>query len=236
MTKVVIKPIHRTTLSEAAFENLIGHVVNGDWKAGDRIPAERDLSQQLGIGRPSLREALKALELLGVIESRVGDGTFVCPRTEFLSRPLLWAIAGTDQSEMQELTEARLVMEEAVAGFAAERGTDEELQRIQEAHWKMREAMDDPQRSTDADMAFHAAISAAAHNPILQHAVELLRNLIRPWILTTHKEPGTVATVKEEHEHIVAMILSRSSALARQAMRRHMDISSRNVVDVVDQS
>src|SRR5213082_1790216 len=82
-----IAPLARTTLTASAFEQLISYVVNGAWKAGDRIPPERELCQQLGIARTSLREALKAMELIGMLDSRVGDGTFVCPRSEFLSRP-----------------------------------------------------------------------------------------------------------------------------------------------------
>ncbi len=83
-----VTPITRTTLTESTFDQLISYVVKGEWKAGDRIPPERELCQQLGIARTSLREALKAMELVGMLDSRVGDGTFVCPRSEFLSRPL----------------------------------------------------------------------------------------------------------------------------------------------------
>src|SRR6185437_12069399 len=118
----------RTTLTASAFEQLIANVVNGRWKAGDRIPAERELCQQLGIARTSLREALKAMELVGMLDSRVGDGTFVCPRSEFLSRPLLWAFTGTDHEELQEIMEARTIIEESLAGLAATRGTAEEIE------------------------------------------------------------------------------------------------------------
>jgi GntR family transcriptional repressor for pyruvate dehydrogenase complex len=231
--QVLLKPIQRTTLSEALFEKLVGHVVNGDWKPGDRIPAERELSQQLGIGRASLREALKALELLGIIESRVGDGTFVCPRSDFMARPLLWAIAGTDQSELQDLIDARLAMEEAVAGFAAERATSEDVQRIQEAHIEMRDHLHEAQLSVEGDMRFHAALSAAAHNQILQHAVELLRNLMKPWIVMKHKIPGAAARSYEQHERVIAAILNRSSAQAREAMRSHIASAGRVVIEEV---
>src|SRR5215467_6379588 len=83
-----VTPLSRTTLTTAAFEQLISNVVNGTWKTGERLPPERDLCRQLGIARTSLREALKAMELVGMLNSRVGDGTFVCPRSEFLARPL----------------------------------------------------------------------------------------------------------------------------------------------------
>src|SRR6202789_65314 len=125
-----VTPIAHTTLTAAAFEQLISYVVNGDWKAGDRIPPERELCQQLGIARTSLREALKAMELVGMLDSRVGDGTFVCPRSEFLSRPLLWAFTGSDHEELRDIMEARAVVEETLAALAAKRGSAEEIAAI----------------------------------------------------------------------------------------------------------
>src|SRR5919202_1267972 len=130
-------PLARTTLTASAFEQLISYVVNGDWKAGDRIPPERELCQQLGIARTSLREALKAMELIGMLDSRVGDGTFVCARSEFLSRPLLWALTGTDHAELRDIMEARLFLEQDLAGLAAERASESEIAAIGEAVKKM---------------------------------------------------------------------------------------------------
>src|ERR1700759_2267182 len=112
-----VTPIAHTTLTAAAFEQLISYVVKGDWKAGDRIPPERELCQQFGVARTSLREALKAMELIGMLDSRVGDGTFVCPRSEFLSRPLLWSFTGTDTAELRDILEAREGLEQDVCGL-----------------------------------------------------------------------------------------------------------------------
>src|SRR5260370_32387115 len=126
-----VTPIVRNTLSGAVFEQLISFIVTDQWKAGDRIPPERDLCVALGIARTSLREALKAMELVGMLDSRVGDGTFVCPRSEFLARPMLWAFTGTDHEELVEIMEARTVVEEALAGLAAERASAEESSAIE---------------------------------------------------------------------------------------------------------
>jgi GntR family transcriptional repressor for pyruvate dehydrogenase complex len=234
MAQILLKPIPRTTLSEALFEKLVGHVVNGDWKAGDRIPSERELSEQLGIGRASLREALKALELLGMVESRVGDGTFVCPRSDFLSRPLLWAITGADRSELRELMEARLVLEENIAAFAAERATAEELRKIKAAIEEMRAHLDDPAGSLEADMRFHVAIAEAAHNSILSNADQLARNLVAQWILLKHKIPGAAARSLGHHERIYDALRHRDPAAARKEMRNHIALSGRIVIELVD--
>ena len=106
-----LTPVTRSTLTSDIFQKLAGHLMRGDWREGDKIPAERDLCQRLDVGRASLREALKALELMGLIETRLGDGTYVRKRSEFFARPLLWAIASGSNAEARELSEARELIE-----------------------------------------------------------------------------------------------------------------------------
>ena len=226
----VVTPIVRITLTASAFEKLISHVVNGDWKAGDRIPPERELCQQLGIARTSLREALKAMELMGMLDSRVGDGTFVCPRSEFLSRPLLWAFTGTDHAELRDIMEARGFLERDLAGLAAERGTEEELDRIQDAVRAMKEGATRGKAIFEADLAFHLAIAEAAHNEVLRNAVQLLRNLMKQWILLKLTIPGVPAKVLKQHEAICKAIRMRDVEGARNAMWGHLE----NTIDLVE--
>ena len=226
-------PVLRTTLTAAAFEQLIRHVVKGNWPPGTRIPGERELCQQLGIARTSLREALKALELIGLLESRVGDGTFVCPRSEFLSRPLLWALTATDHAELREITEARMMIERDLAGLAAERGTPEELDAIAATVEDMRTALEHNVSIIDADMAFHLAIARAAHNEVLHNAVQLLRNLLKHLITLKLAIPGVPANVLRQHEVILNAINSRDAEAARDAMFVHLSSTSRLLQEYV---
>ena len=230
-----VTPIARTTLTATAFEQLISHVVKGNWRPGDRIPPERDLCQQLGIARTSLREALKAMELVGMLDSRVGDGTFVCPRSEFLSRPLLWAFTGSDQNELQDIMEARTIIEENLAGLAAKRGSEEKIAVIGEAVQMMRDAIARGDSILEADMAFHLAISAAAQNEVLRNAVQLLRNLTRQWIYLKLLIPNVPTTVLKHHDTIYRAILKRKPAAARTAMRRHLEETITLVTQVIKQ-
>jgi GntR family transcriptional repressor for pyruvate dehydrogenase complex len=226
--------IPRTTLSEAAFEKLVASLLHGAWKEGDRIPPERELCQKLGIGRASLREALKALELIGMLESKVGDGTFVCPRSEFLSRPLLWAITGTDRNELRDLVEARRLLEVDIAALAAERATDEEVQQIADAVEEFRRNVDVPAAALDADMKFHLAMARASHNEVLRNAVQLLRNLMKHWLLLKLKIPSAAAMVLQQHEAICSAVRYRDAALARSLMSEHLSQMGRLLIDVVD--
>ena len=230
-----VKPIERTTLAASTFEQLISYVVNGDWKAGDRIPPERELCQQLGIARTSLREALKAMELVGMLDSRVGDGTFVNPRSEFLARPLLWAFTGTDEAELSDVMEARVLLERDLAGMAAERGTEEEIAKIGDAVRAMKDSVASGTSTIEADMTFHLAIAQAAHNSVLQNAVQLLRNLMRQWIQLKLLIPNVPSRVLKQHKEIYEAIRTRDAEAARNAMRQHLDDTARLVTQVVQQ-
>jgi GntR family transcriptional repressor for pyruvate dehydrogenase complex len=234
-TLKLVTPIARTTLSEAAFEQLISNVVNGSWKAGDRIPPERQLCQQFGIARTSLREALKAMELVGMLDSRVGDGTFVCPRTEFLSRPLLWAFTGTDHTELHDIMEARTIVEENLAGLAAERGSVEDIAAIGQAVQAMRDSIARGDSILDADMSFHIAVATAAHNEVLRNSVQLLRNLMRQWIQYKLLMPDVSSTVLNRHVVIFRAISNHKPAAARMAMRRHLEETMKLVNQVMEQ-
>lgn len=229
------KLVERTTLAASAFEQLISYVVNGDWKAGDRIPPERELCQQLGIARTSLREALKAMELIGMLDSRVGDGTFVCPRSEFLARPLLWAFTGTDAAELHDIMEARMLLERDLAGLAAERGSEQEIAKIGDAVQAMRDSSLAGTSIMDSDMAFHLAVAEAAHNHVLQNAVQLLRNLMRQWIYLKLLIPNVPSRVLSQHEIIYAAIRKRDAEAARGAMYKHLKDTLLVLTQVVQQ-
>jgi GntR family transcriptional regulator, transcriptional repressor for pyruvate dehydrogenase complex len=232
-----IKPvtaIPRTTITEAAFEQLIANVVNGVWAAGDRLPPERDLCQQFGIARTSLREALKAMELVGMVDSRVGDGTFVCARSEFLSRPLLWAFTGTDHTELQDIMEARTIIEENLAGLAAERASKDEVAQIGVAIQQMRDSIAENSSILDADMSFHLAIANAAHNEVLKNAVQLLRNVTRQWLYYKVLIPNVAPVVLSRHKAIYRAIAARKPSAARSAMRKHLEETMQLVIQVVE--
>jgi GntR family transcriptional repressor for pyruvate dehydrogenase complex len=216
-------PIERTTLSAATFERLITNVVHGTWKAGQQIPTERVLCEQFGIARNSLREALKAMELIGMLESRVGEGTFVCPRSEFLSRPLLWAFTGTDHAELADLMEARALMEADLAGLAAARATPEELTRIEDTLHAMEQHIAGSETVLESDMAFHLYVGQAAHNEVLANAAQLLRNVLKYWIHLKLMIGRIPAQALERHREIYQAIRSRDVHASRALMQEHLD-------------
>jgi GntR family transcriptional repressor for pyruvate dehydrogenase complex len=217
-----LTPVTRTTLTGDICRKMVGHLIRGDWKPGERIPAERELCQRLGVGRASLREALKALEIMGMIETRLGDGTYVCQRSEFLARPLLWAIASSS-AETQELVEARRLIEVELAGLAAERATPEDLKRMGTFLDAMESGSTRLDEFLQADIDFHLAIGQAAHNSILMNALHLIRNLLQQWIGQALLVEGVAQRALEQHRAIFVAVAKQSGSGARTAMQSHLE-------------
>jgi GntR family transcriptional repressor for pyruvate dehydrogenase complex len=178
--------------------------------------------QRSKVGRASLREALKALEIMGMIETRLGDGTYVCKRSDFFSRPLLWAIASSSEADAGELVEARTLIEVELAGLAAERAIPENLKQIAEQLRNMEKAKKNPQDFVQADVNFHLAIGQAASSSILMNALHLIRNLLQQWILSAVVVKGVPEKACAQHERLLLAIEKQDSAAARKEMRNHL--------------
>jgi GntR family transcriptional regulator, transcriptional repressor for pyruvate dehydrogenase complex len=219
-----LKAVPRGNLTTDICRKMVDHLVNGDWLEGDRIPPERELCQKLGVGRSSLREAMKALEIIGIIEMRVGEGTFICHRSDFLSHPLLWAIAGSGVTEANELIEARKLIEVELAGLAADRSTPSDLQQIGIQMDAMEASLDSTSKFLEADIAFHLAIGQAGHNRVLLNSLHLIRNLMQQWVrISLEQHAGVANMALDQHRAIYLAVSKRNPAKAREAMQSHLD-------------
>ncbi len=217
-----LTPVVRTTLTADICRKMVGQLIRGTWAEGEKIPAERELCQKLGVGRASLREALKALEIMGMIETRLGDGTYVCKRSEFFSRPLLWAIASSSEADARELIEARMLIEVELAGLAAEHAKADNLKELAEHLEMMVKAKKDPQKFVQSDVNFHLAIGRAASNGILMNALQLIRNLLQQWILSAVAVEGVPGKACAQHKRVLLAITNKDSVAARKEMRKHL--------------
>jgi GntR family transcriptional regulator, transcriptional repressor for pyruvate dehydrogenase complex len=217
-----LTPVVRTTLTADICRKMVSQLIRGTWGEGEKIPAERELCQKLGVGRASLREALKALEIMGMIETRLGDGTYVCKRSDFFSRPLLWAIASSSEADARELVEARTLIEVELAGLAADHANAEHLKELGEQLERMTKAKNNPEEFVQADVGFHLAIGRAASNSILMNALHLIRNLLQQWILSAVSVKGVPEKACSQHKRILQAIKNKDGAAARKEMRKHL--------------
>jgi GntR family transcriptional repressor for pyruvate dehydrogenase complex len=217
-----LTPVVRTTLTADICRKMVSQLIRGTWSEGEKIPAERELCLKLGVGRASLREALKALEIMGMIETRLGDGTYVCKRSEFFSRPLLWAIASSSEADARELIEARTLIEVELAGLAAEHANPENLSELTAQLDRMIKAKKHAEEFVQADVNFHLAIGRAAANSILMNALHLIRNLLQQWILSAAHVSGVPEKACAQHKRILLAIRNKDGASARKEMRKHL--------------
>jgi DNA-binding FadR family transcriptional regulator len=130
--------------------------------------------------------------------------------------------------------EARAVVEETLAGLAAERGSAEEILAIKVTIAQMREDIAAESSILEADMSFHLAVATAAHNEVLRNAVQLLRNITRQWLKYKVQIPNVAATVLKRHEAVYRAIASRNPNAARLAMRKHLQETQQLVIQIVE--
>src|SRR5262245_20487197 len=219
---VELGPIKSTRIYEEIVRQVKQLIAEGRFKSGDRLPRERELAQKFVVSRTSVREARRALESLGLIEIRPGEGTFVREVSiDALVGPL--ALVMTSQREaIGELFEARRVLEPAIAALAASRATPEELQ-------EMRRILDDQAREIASgktglaqDAAFHAAIGTAAHNRAITRIVHALMDLLTQSREESLTIPGRPTRSHQDHLQILRAIERRDAAAAHQAMLDHV--------------
>jgi GntR family transcriptional regulator, transcriptional repressor for pyruvate dehydrogenase complex len=216
----------RTAKKVTAAELVIGRIraliEAGEVRSGDRLPPERDLARQLGVSRPSVRSGLKSLAAMGVVQIRQGAGTFITGGPPVLASEPLSFLAALHGFTRAQMFEARLVLEVAVAGLAAERAAPEKVMAISDETTEMFASLDAPGTFLDHDIRFHQAVAAASDNPILASLVEMVSKLF----YQLRRESIGPATDKkqaaEEHRLVYQAIRAHDADRAREAMANHL--------------
>lgn len=216
------KLVERPYLKLAASLNEL--VRQGEFSAGQRLPSERALSERFNVSRTSLREAIIALELQGVVEVRGGSGIYVCQTSGSLARLPLTQEPGPGPFE---LLRARCLIESEVAAAAATSRKDADLDRLFADLQAMRENIDDKVANETADVHFHLHIAEATGNSVLRRTVESLREQERGPLWTQIEQhfhsPALRQKSQEDHQRIFAAIVSGEADAARHAMRAHLE-------------
>lgn len=229
------KPVPRTSLSDAIVEQLTGLIAREVLKPGDRIPSEKSLCQQFGVGRTSVREALRSLSVMGILESHAGEGTFVSAnRDRYLERAFQWGLL-LDRKAVEELVETRLLLESHTAYLAARHATREDLEALARAVEGMEISIADYKRFLDHDLRFHLQIAKATKNRILGNLLSTIRGYLQNWVeglLSGDRAKNPAARAKlsiTQHKAILRALKKRRPDEARRAMRAHILSSSKDL-------
>ncbi|MBB5700798.1 DNA-binding FadR family transcriptional regulator [Ochrobactrum daejeonense] len=212
-------------------DRIRGLIEGGEFPVGSRLPAERELAHQLGVSRPSLREALIALEIAGSVEVRMGSGVYVSAETE---RRAVEQAVSFGESPL-EIMQARELIEGSVVVMACARMTPEALTELRATLDQMREIVDSGNKAIELDRQFHLLVAEQSGNSVL---VRVIRDLfderhspLTSQIRTRFEDGDTWALALAEHEMVYAALEARDPLRAQAAMRTHLERSKQRWMD-----
>jgi DNA-binding FadR family transcriptional regulator len=231
-----LKPISRTTVAAEVAEQLIATIKADGLKAGDKLPSERRLSEMLQVGRSSVREAMKTLEGMGVV-NRTTLGTIVCDPKSINEKLQL----DSRHTEIHEVIETRRLVEIQFAGLAAERANAKDIIKIE----KTLEGLDlseDLEIYSSRDIAFHKAIVEAGHNTVFSRVYQIITFLLfkthnyhsllyRYGVITDEELRKSRSTTLSEHKKILEAIKNHNAKAAKRAMTSHLNRVEESVLD-----
>jgi len=216
-----IDPIKREPIATQVARRLVEFILSGEVEPGTRMPSERQLAEAFGVGRSAMREALKALSLIGLIEVRQGDGTYLRKAdSALLPEVIEWGLLLGEQRTM-DLVEARQEIEVVIAGLAAKRRTEEDIADLREILSRMAHSPSLP-GFVDIDVQFHMRLADAAGNSVLRDIHSSVQALLRAWIARVLAAAGSTHPSYEEHVPIVEAVALGDVAAAQAAMAAHM--------------
>lgn len=223
------RPVERLSTASLVARQLVQQLGAEHFPVGARLPSERQLAQMLGVGRSTLREALTALELLGLVEVRPGSGSYLRSDSKQLLAQALELSLALGEPEVGDLVEVREHLELLAARLATERATKAQVENLRTYVDQMRAAGTDVDAFVEADIAFHLEIAGIAHNVVLQSLLTSLQSLLADWFERTLRVPGTMEATLTEHEAVFTAIEHGDPDAAEAAMATLMTAADKRV-------
>jgi GntR family transcriptional repressor for pyruvate dehydrogenase complex len=177
----LFSPIKSSKLSDEVYNQIVSLISSGKLKPGDKIPSERDLAADLKISRQSVREALSRSEIMGLIEVRQGEGSFILPSINKSLKPPLSIILEKEAERIFEFIEIRKLIEGWCAEKAANEATIEDLKNMEDILAKMKKVASKDKQWEELDLELHLSFAKATHNVIAVHVMEALKANFKPF-------------------------------------------------------
>lgn len=217
------KPMQRSSLADGLVERVAEMIRSGVYQPGDRLPAISEMARKFGVGHPTLREALKQLEVIGVVEIKHGSGVYVRKNGDVLlvSNPVFGGVVS--KKLMLDLIESRIVIETKSVALAARDATEEQLDRMAALLATAEEHLDDDLELSAANMGFHQEIANASGNTVLAQLQDVLTNFFQREQRVILDIYGGREKDHEEHLGILDALRRKDLELARQRMRAHLE-------------
>ncbi|GJM36829.1 MAG: transcriptional regulator [Acidimicrobiales bacterium] len=221
------------TVAVSVARRLLTHFTGGQIEPGTRLPPERQLASTLGVGRSAVREALAALDILGIVTVRPGSGTYLRgTASELLPETLSWGLMlGGDRTH--DLIEIRQGLEVQAARLAAVKATPENLDTLRSCVETMRAELPALEGFVEADFHFHRELGEASGNQVLRDLLQSVRSLLRVWADRIVRDQEDAQLALAEHEAVLAAIESGDEDAAGKAMDAHMVTAGQRLIRVV---
>jgi len=225
-----LQPVPRVSVKDTVIDRLLGLIKQQKLGLGDRLPTELELSEALGVGRSSVREAASSLTALGLLVRRSGDGTyFASDLSNLVLRPLKFRLI-LDPMQLKEGFEARRILEGEFAYLAAQRADREDLTRIDRTLAAMWEKASNAEETSERDFDFHMAIAGSAKNGVLFGVLNNIADLVMRTHITTVDRRGMRPQTMAKHEAIAEAIRKRAPDKARRLMIEHIESAARHAL------
>jgi GntR family transcriptional regulator, transcriptional repressor for pyruvate dehydrogenase complex len=225
--------VNKISISEDIAQQILDLISNGDLLPGQRLPSERELCKTFGAARSSLREALRCLSIIGVLNARVGEGTLVAiDGGKFLGKIMEWRLI-TERHDIENLLEVRIALEGTAAADVALRGSEEAIARLGALLAKMKTSLKDKKRFAELDLEFHVTLAKASGNSLLFDLVSMIRSQLVRGLAKVLLAPNAVPLSFQEHTAIVRAIERRDAEGAREAMHAHLGSALRRHKEAV---
>ncbi len=219
-----LQTVKRRRLHEDIVQQFHALIREGALKQGDRLPAERELAEQFQVSRSSVREAIRSLELQGLVVSRPGAGTFISTETLDSVVTLLASTLNAGTDVLRDAFEMRHLLEPPIAALAAQRATSAEVARLREILEEQQRQIDRGDTGVEADTDFHFALAAATHNAALIKVVSAVEDVLQHSRGQSLEEPGRRQRSLASHRRVLARVAAGDATGAQQAMAHHLAV------------
>ena len=221
--EVAFTAVRKTRVFEGIAQQIQRLIVDGTLKPGDRLPPERELAERFGVARSSVRDAIRTLELVGLVVPRHGEGTVVADVSpEAVVTPIA-SVLVRKRALIGELLDVRKMIEPALAARAAVRASDDEIARLEDVLRRQREKVLRGESTVEEDTEFHYLIALAAKNSVVKSVLDVLMGLLRETRALSLQTRGRPQRSLAGHRRVLEAIKRHDPAAAERAVRQHVE-------------
>lgn len=222
------------SLPEIAADNLLKYIIDNKFEIGDKIPNEFELAKHFGVGRSTIREAVRLLVSRNILVVKRGSGTFIADRTGISDDPLGLSFVENKYVLAKDLVDLRLILEPAIAAMAAMRATDEEIETIEKQCKKVEKLYMDSRNHIYEDVRFHEMIARCSGNQVMEKLIPIIDTSVAVFCNVTDRalKNETIMT----HRMIVKAIKNHDPESARYAMTMHLIYNRKKIYEILEEN